>query len=149
MVALESLLCSIAASVQASQNSIRHNAYSSFMRYFVEESDVNDSEDLTDARHSTVLMPLMEHFRINDSPDGAGIAVPAVALVNHNPMVLDKVKIVLNVSGVSDGEHFMVDTEPGNCTNDMEHHQVTLEFKQTEPSEGMARVLTTYNQSIM
>lgn len=148
MIALESLLCSIAASVQASQNSIRHNAYSSFMRYFVEESDVNNSENLTDAGRSTALMPLMEHFRINDSPDSADIEVPAVALVNHNPMVLDKVKIVLNVSGVSDGEHFMVDTEPGNAANDTEHHQVTLEFKQTEPSEGMARVLTTYNQSI-
>lgn len=61
MIALESLLCSIAASVQASQNSIRHNAYSSFMRYFVEESDVNNSENLTDAGHSTALMPLMEH----------------------------------------------------------------------------------------
>lgn len=148
MIALESLLCSIAESVQSSQNSIRQNAYSSFMKYFTEEYVVNNSDNLNDAGNSTVLMPHMEHFRINDSPDGADIEVPAVALVNHNSMVLDKVKIVLNVSGVSDGEHFMVNTEPGNGTNDTEHHQVTLEFKQTEPSEGMARVLTTYNQSI-
>lgn len=148
MIALESLLCSIAESVQSSQNSIRQNAYSSFMKYFNEEYVVNNSDNLNDAGNSTVLMPHMEHFRINDSPDSADIEVPAVALVNHNPMVLDKVKIVLNVSGVSDGEHFMVNTEPGNAANDTERHQVTLEFKQTEPSEGMARVLTTYNQSI-
>lgn len=45
MIALESLLCSIAESVQSSQNSIRQNAYSSFMKYFNEEYVVNNSDN--------------------------------------------------------------------------------------------------------
>ena len=55
-------------------------------------------------------------------------------------------RVVLNVSGVSNGKNFMVNTEPMNDTQELEHHQITLEFKHKEPTEGISRILTAYNQ---
>lgn len=154
MVELETLLTSIASSVQASQGAIQHNAYRNFMKYFV--SDKNDGEMLSEENNDDTMLPeektrdeiyapVFQYFKAPASPDNAGIAVPTIALVNHSSLVLENVKIVLNVSGVPDGEHFMVSTEPMNDRQGIEHHQITLEFKQEEPSEGIARMLTQYN----
>lgn len=155
MVELETLLTSIASSVQASQAAIQQNAYTNFERYFIEEKSNDampaangiDEEVLSEEEaDDEVYTPVMQRFKVSDSPESADIAVPAVALVNHNSLVLENVKIVLNVSGVPNGNSFMVNTEPMNTEQGSEHHQITLEFKQEEPTEGMSRILTAYNQ---
>lgn len=145
MVELETLLTAIASSVQASQAAIQQNAYTNFMKYFV-AGRPNDTMLSEEGTNDEVHMPVIQHFNVSDSPDSAGVAVPSVTLVNHNSLVLENVKIVLNVSGVPDGKRFMVNTEPMNDVQGMEHHQITLEFKQEEPTEGMSRILTAYNQ---
>ncbi len=144
MVELETLLTSIASSVQTSQAAIQQNAYRNFLEYFVDATAKNSSEDEGHKRKS-MHIPIIQYFNISEESESEGIAVPSVALVNHNSLVLENVKVVLNVSGVPDGEHFMVSTEPMNDRQGMEHHQITLEFKQEEPSEGIARMLTQYN----
>ena len=155
MVELETLLTSIASSVQASQDAIQHNAYTNFMKYFV--SDKNDGMILSEESDGdTILseektrdetyMPVFQYFKTPASPDDAGVAVPIVALVKHNSLVLDGVKVTLNVSGVTNGNHFMVNTEPMNDEQGTEHHQITLEFKKEEPTEGMSRILSAYNR---
>ncbi len=144
MVELETLLTSIASSVQMSQAAIQQNAYQNFLEYFVDTAAKNSLED-AEHEKKTMHVPIIHHFNISEESESEGIAVPSVALVNHNSLVLDNVKVVLNVSGVPDGNHFMVSTEPMNDEHGMEHHQITLEFKQKEPSEGIARMLTEYN----
>ena len=128
MVKLETLLTSIAASVQSSQAAIQQNAYDNFMHYFQKNTPTSDN-----AHPEQTHFPVITHFNLPDSPENADIAVPAVALVNHD-------------SGVSNGKNFMVNTEPMNDTQELEHHQITLEFKHKEPTEGISRILTAYNQ---
>ncbi|MBD5470811.1 MAG: DUF2589 domain-containing protein [Lachnospiraceae bacterium] len=145
MVELETLLTSIASSVQASQDAIQHNAYTNFMKYFVSEK--NNGMTLSEEKtRDEAFMPVLQYFKALDSPDNAGVAVPMVALVKHNSLVLEGVKVVLNVSGVPNGNHFMVNTEPINDEQGTEHHQITLEFKKEEPTEGMSRILSAYNR---
>ena len=141
MVKLETLLTSIAASVQSSQAAIQQNAYDNFMHYFQKNTPTSDN-----AHPEQTHFPVITHFNLPDSPENADIAVPAVALVNHDSLVLENINVVLNVSGVSNGKNFMVNTEPMNDTQELEHHQITLEFKHKEPTEGISRILTAYNQ---
>lgn len=145
MIELETLLTSIATSVQMSQDAIQLNAYKNFLKFFSPEPE-NDGQDEKKQNPTQTHVPVTQYFNIPDSPDNTSVAVPAVALVNHSSLVLDNVKVVLNVSGVSNGQQFMVSTEPLNDTPETEHHQITLEFKQKEPSEGISRILTAYNQ---
>lgn len=136
MIALETLLTNIAASVQTSQDAIQLNAYKNFLKYFSSQKEEGKQ----------IHIPVTQYFDVSDSPETSRVAVPAVALVNHNSLVLDSVKVVLNVSGVSNGQQFMVSTEPNNDSEQFDHHQITLEFKQKEPAEGIARILTAYDQ---
>lgn len=145
MVKLETLLTSIATSVQTSQAAIQQNAYENFMQYFVSPTE-KDGSHSDNAESIQTLFPILSHFRVPDSAEGGDIAIPAVALVNHDSLVLENIKVVLNVSGVSNGKNFMVNTKPMNDTQELEHHQITLEFKHKEPTEGMSRILTAYNQ---
>lgn len=136
MVALETLLTNIATSVQTSQDAIQLNAYKNFLKYFSSQKEEDKQAHI----------PVTQYFDVSGSPESDRIAVPAVALVNHNSLVLDSVKVVLNVSGVSNGQQFMVSTEPINDSEQFDQHQITLEFKQKEPAEGISRILTAYNQ---
>lgn len=145
MVELETLLTSIATSVQMSQDAIQLNAYSNFLKYF-SSGQRNDEQNENIQNLAQTHVPVTQHFTVPDSPENTNVSVPAVALVNHSSLVLDNVKVVLNVSGVSNGQQFMVSTEPLNDTQETERHQITLEFKQKEPSEGISRILTAYNQ---
>lgn len=145
MVELDTLLTSIATSVQMSQDAIQLNAYKNFLKYF-SSGQGNDEQEEHKQNSTQTHVPVTQYFNVPDSPENTSIAVPAVALVNHSSLVLDNVKVVLNVSGVSNGQQFMVSTEPLNDTQETEHHQITLEFKQKEPSEGISRILTAYNQ---
>ena len=145
MVELETLLTSIASSVQTSQAAIQLNAYKHFMKYFT-ASTKNGGIESGERKPAPTHFPLTQYFNVSDSSTNTNVAVPAVALVNHDSLVLENVKVVLNVSGVCDGEHFMVSTEPINDSQGVQHHQITLDFKQKEPSEGISRILTAYNQ---
>lgn len=144
MVELETLLTSIAASVQTSQAAIQQNAYRNFLNYFVTPSAKNSSVE-EELERKSMHVPVIQYFNLSGESEGDVIAVPSVALVNHNSLVLENVKIVLNVSGVPNGEHFLVNTEPMNDEQETERHQITLEFKQEAPSEGISRILTEYN----
>lgn len=144
MVKLETLLTSIATSVQTSQAAIQQNAYENFMQYFA--TAVKNEPHSDNTKEGQTHFPILSHFNVPNSAEGSNIAVPAVALVNHDSLVLENIKVVLNVSGVSNGKNFMVNTKPTNDTEELEHHQITLEFKHKEPSEGISRILTAYNQ---
>lgn len=146
MIKLETLLSSIAASVQSSQAAIQQNAYKNFLQYFKTASPQQAS--LSEQGSSSELVPILDHFKLPGMSDDKDFAVPVVTLINQDSLVLDTVKVVLNVSGISEGEHFMVNTEPINNENNLEHHQITLEFQRKDPTEGTSRVLTTYEQLI-
>lgn len=146
MIKLETLLSSIALSVQSSQAALQQNAYKNFLQYFKAASPQQAS--LSEQVSSSELVPILDHFKLPGMPDDKDFAVPIVTLINQDSLVLDSVKVVLNVSGISEGEHFMVNTEPINNENNLEHHQITLEFQRKDPTEGTSRVLTTYEQLI-
>lgn len=153
MIALEALLKSIAASVQTSQDAIQFNAYQNFMKYFSASSGEGNAEgnaeggiEADDIKRSQLHIPIIRDFHIPDACRNNSVSVPAVALVNHDSLILENVRIVLNVSGKSDGEHFMVSTEPMNEEQGLEHHQITLDFRKKEPPEGISRILTDYSQ---
>lgn len=146
MTKLETLLSSIAVSVQSSQAALQHSAYKNFLQYFKTASP--QQESLSEQASSPELVPILDHFKLPGMPDDKDFAVPIVTLINQDSLVLDRVKVVLNVSGISEGEHFMVNTEPINDENNLEHHQITLEFQRRDPTEGTSRVLTTYEQLI-
>ena len=157
MIALEALLKSIAASVQTSQDAIQFHAYQNFMKYFSASSGEDNAEEnaagsaegvieADDSKHPQLHIPIIRNFHIPDACGNDSVSIPAVALVNHDSLILENVRIVLNVSGKSDGEHFMVSTEPMNEEQGLEHHQITLDFRKKEPPEGISRILTGYSQ---
>lgn len=157
MIELETLLVSIAASVQTSQDAIQYSAYQNFMKYFTvssgkdnveekAEGNAKDGIEADDIKRPQFHIPIIQDFHIPDACGNESVSIPAVALINHDSLILENVRIVLNVSGISDGEHFMVSTEPMNENQGLEHHQITLDFKKKEPPEGISRILTGCSQ---
>ena len=141
MIELETLLTSIATSVQNSQAAIQLNAYKHFMKYFA-ASPRNVNTEFGEIKSSKTYFPITQYFNVSDSPANQGIAVPAIALINHDSLLLESVKIELNVNGTFDGERFMVSTDSVNNAKGTQPHQITLDFKQNEPSERMEKLIS-------
>jgi len=149
MIELKKLLSAIASSVQSSQELLKYNKHKMFLEHFtVDNNGINDNEGIASAGADTVLTPKVHNFNLTKNQNQEPLVVPRVALSNHNSIALDNVKVVLNVSGKVEENRVMVNIEPINTDETLQHHQITMEFKQQEASEGEARIITATSQFI-
>lgn len=154
------LIESIGLSVQEAQNTLNQFSEQSFLRYF----DVNDKPQENDycsakgngktncAKTLKEIKPKFYYFNLPQTNDNELLAVPTVALTKHSSLALNHIKIKLNVSGsvMCDQFYVNVETAPkkdGKIDSQLVH-EIEMEFKCSEPAEGISRIQDSANQFI-
>lgn len=141
MIALEELLQSISHSVQGAQSTMQQTEIQSFLQYFEKEPRDNAADGASN------LSPKLQPFCINQG--NPHLNVPLVTLTGHRALSLDSVRIVLNVTAKADSNGVQVEVGAANDNSQQQpNHQIMLEFKQQDASEGVSRMLDAANQFI-
>ncbi|MDY3617642.1 DUF2589 domain-containing protein [Agathobaculum sp.] len=140
MIALEELLKSISLSVQSAQNAMQEAEINNFLHFFENELQADGMDNVSvPAPVSPKILP----FCINQG--NPQLKVPLVSLTGHRSLSLDTVRVVLNVTAKADSEGVQVEVASVD-NNEQQSHQIALEFKQQEASEGVSRMLDAANQ---
>lgn len=134
---LRELIAGVGLSVQQAQAALEDAALRQYLDYFLPAGD----ED-------AVELPRTPRTVLLNRPGGQGgapLEVPLLALCSHNAMRLEQVRVRLNVaSAMEDGHALKVSPAPAEENGSA----IELLFQCGSPSEGIARINESANQSI-
>jgi hypothetical protein len=124
---------------------------------------VNSAQDMLQAHQIQSLSkfwnketncPYTQKVKVGDNE----IEIPLVAMVPHNQLLMDEVEITFNakvgsvLEGALEGDeqpHANLQMElEGVKTTDSDVMHITIRFKSTDATEGVARIVDEYNKLI-
>lgn len=143
---IENLIGSLSAAIQQSYKICEMNSLNMFLTQYFEES--NSLEDTYAPKTIKIALPTASAEE-NDIDEKVVLA-PVAALVKHNNMNIDYVKLNINVSVSEEKDNQLnVKTEKNSYDGDSAENDKTGEleimFKRSDASEGIARVETYLN----
>ncbi len=138
---LGQLITLIGKSVSEAQQTIQAHAAENYFSYFQHPPDSNNAA--LEAKITAVLIP---------RPDGESsvqVDVPLAAMVNHNPVALDSVRLNLHLPIASAGAGGVI-VDLGRPQDNQEvpasAADMELRFQCGAPAEGIARIGTELNK---
>lgn len=139
---METLIAAVGASVQRAQSAVEQAAVEQYLGYFHRRPTANDM--LGAEGPEQALRPRTLEVQL---PDGEGeerrVAVPLVALANHNTLRLEQVKVRLNITpSLTEEETVEVEAAP----NSENGHSVELVFQSDGATEAAARISDAANR---
>lgn len=152
------LIGNIGIAVQQAQLALEQNSEHAFLQYFdtaqispepLLATALGEDMDQELPQPITEIKPKLHYFNLPQTDNTDLLAVPAVTLVNHSSLALDKVKIKLNVSATIKKDLFFVNVEAAPKEDGAGMplvHEVEIEFKGAEPAEGISRIQDSANQ---
>lgn len=129
---LSQLIEAVGVAVQQAQSGVERTAVEEYLRYF------RDPEGKEQSGQGKLLFPQTVEVAL-PGEDGTltPVSVPVVALVNHDPMRLEQVRVRLNIAPVLDGTgELQVSAAPAQESG----HSLELLFQAGEAGEAAARI---------
>lgn len=143
---IESMIGSIGASVQAAHSMIEKGAVSEFFDAFFEKQEESGELQSKDAVYKPKTLKIVMPSA-SDTESGKTLTAPVAALVKHNNMNIDYVKINLNI-GITDekGDRLQVSSQPRkDAKADDLSGEMEIMFKCKDAPEGISRIETQMN----
>lgn len=136
---MDDLIAGVGSCVQRAQAAVEQAALEQYMGYFERSVPVQGVPD--EEKPKEILIPRILDMTLPG--DMRTVPVPLVALVNHNTLRLDKVKVRMNLIPTRlDNERVEVEAAPQG----QEGHSLELVFQADGVNEAIARISSTASQ---
>ena len=141
---MDDLISAVGSCVQRAQAAIEQAAVDQYMEYFEQPvlsrgmPDEDEPDGMLKPRTLDVALP-------GEEGEDRTVQVPLVALVNHNTLRLDQVKVKMNIipTTLGQGQVEIEAAPPGK-----EGHSVELVFQADGVNEAVARISSAANQML-
>lgn len=142
---IENLIHSVGNAVQESHKMIELNSIENFFNHYFDEVKNENSNTVT-------YKPKTVEIMVPGKDDSKSILAPVAALVQHNHMNIDYVKINLNINVTDEKEDKLevtAENAQSNNSNTDEDRcntgEIEIMFKCKDSPEGIARIETHLN----
>lgn len=141
-ISLSSLIEQIGISVQKANALIEQTSIAAYLEQGYEKSSKtgNDAE---------TFVPVSYTINIPSSSEKKQIHVPVTALMHHTSLKLEQVDVNLKfMIEESKKEDIIVSLKPADISSETVASELSLQFKNTPPAEGMARIDQRHIQTL-
>lgn len=131
-IELTALLAGVGEAVQQAQTHLERQAVEQFCSYF----------SAGEGENGVALAPASRQFLLPDPKEGVRrLEAAEAALVHHNTMTLDTVRVQLNIlPRLEDDSRLLVEVGPAGEEVDPAYSRLELTFRGASAAEGVARL---------